>query len=583
MKMKRLIFTLITICAGMVFHSCQKDYLDRPPLDRLDAETFFNTANDLEVYSNGFYSLFPAYGTYDEHDDASDNVARSSLSTRVLGTRIVPIPRGTGGWSWSALRSINFFLANYHKCDDEDAKLEYSGIARFFRAYFYHDKVKTFGDVPWYGKEIKAGDESLYNARDSRLLVMDSVLADINYAIDNIPAGKELNRITKYTAMILKARICLFEGTFRKYHNIEGYQKFLNEAVAASEQLINAGAYGLFTAGGPDVAYRHLFARDNQDLVETILASDYDSELRRHNLAYLMTATTMGTFGMPKDQVDSYLMKDGSRFTDVPGYETMGYFDEMQNRDPRLTQTTAGPAFVVTGETQLESVDLSVAITGYRIIKALPTRNQWAYNVAYNDQIIFRYAEALLIFAEAKAELETLNQGDLDISVNLLRDRVAMPHLNMAAANASPDPVLEAMYPNVNKGSNKGVILEIRRERRIELFMEGLRWDDLMRWKEGKKLEKTMTGIYYSGLGSFDFNNDGNTDVYVHNGDASGAPAGTPTIIDIRQRTLTGDLSGNLSPFKSSTIIFNENRDYYYPIPVEDLNLNKNLQQNPGW
>ncbi len=581
--MKKLIFNIIIICVGLILFGCEKDFLNRPPLDRLDAETFFNTATDLEVYTNGFYSHFPSYGTLDEHDDASDNVGRSGLSTRVLGTRIVPVTRGSGGWNWTQLRSINFFLANYSKCPDEQAKKKYGGIARFFRAYFYFDKVKTFGDVPWYGKELKAGDEDLYKARDSRIMVMDSVLADINFAINNIPAEKILNRVTKHTALILKARIALFEGTFRKYHNIQGYQTFLNEAVSAAEQLMNSGAYTLYTTGGVNNSYRQLFARNNQDAVETILAADYHTELRRHNLAYLLTSPTMGSFGMTKDMVNSYLMKSGSRFTDIPGYATMQFYDEMQNRDPRLTQTTAGPNYTVTGESTIEPVDLSGTITGYRIIKSLPTREQWIYNVAFNDQIIFRFAEALLIYAEAKAEMGTITQADLDKSVNKLRDRVGMPHMNLATSNANPDPYLEAMYPNVDKGANKGVILEIRRERRVELFMEGLRWDDLMRWKEGKKLEKPMLGIYFPGLGGYDFNNDGKIDVFLHNGNTTGIPAGTPTIIDIRQRPLSDGLSGNLSPYKAVTITFNENRDYFYPIPLEDLNLNKNLQQNPGW
>jgi hypothetical protein len=295
-----------------------------------------------------------------------------------------------------------------------------------------------------------------------------------------------------------------------------------------------------------------------------------------------MTAPTMGSFGATKDLINSYLMKDGTRFTDIPGYETLEFYEEMQDRDSRLTQSTAGPNFVVYGETDPEPVDLSGTTTGYRIIKALPTRDQWSYINSHHDQIIFRYAEALLIFAEAKAELGTLTQTDLDKSLNLLRDRVDMPHLDLAAANATPDPFLGAMYPNVDNGSNKGVILEVRRERRIELFFEGLRWDDLMRWREGKKLESPMVGIYFSGLGAFDFNNDGMTDVYLHNDDPSGAPPNTPTIINITQRPLTDGVSGNLYPFRG-TAVFDETKDYFYPLPLEDLNLNPNLEQNPGW
>jgi len=576
--MKHLPF-LCLIIFTLFLSSCDDDFLERPPKDQVDAQFFFNTAKDLEVATNAFYTMLPGKEVYTD-DSSSDNVVTLIATDRVKGTRSVPTQRGSGGWSWSNLRDINFFLENYTKVEDEDAKKLYGGIARFFRAYFYFDKVKNFGDVPWYSKVLDAGDEDLYKARDSRELVMDSIMADINYAIENIPEEVALNRVTKYTALMLKARIALFEGTFRKYHNIAGHAAFLEDAAEASEALMNSGAYTLYTTGGAQAAYRNLFSRNDQDAIETILARDFDREKETHNLGYLMTAPTQGAYGVAKDLINSYLNADGSRFTDTPGYATMGYYQEMQQRDPRLVQTTAGPAFTVNGESEEEPVTLNGTTTGYRIVKALPTRDQW--NAAYYDVIIFRYAEALLIYAEAKAELGTLAQADLDISINRLRDRVNMPHLNMSDANAHPDPYQEAMYANVESGTNKGVILEIRRERRIELFNEGLRWDDLMRWKEGKKVEKPMLGLYFPSLGAFDFNNDGIADVYVHDGDASGAPIGVTSLINVQQRTLTNGNSGNLNPFSEGGS-FDESKDYYYPIPLEDLALNSNLNQNPNW
>lgn len=579
---RKYIISAITLISILAW-SCNKDYLNTLPKDKIDASAFFNKAVDLEVYTNSFYSMLPTTTPYDaSYGESSDDVVPLITPDRIKGTRLVPVGRGSGGWSWTNLRTINFFLTNYNKCQDNPAKLKYGGIARFFRAYFYYDKVKTFGDVPWYNKVLEAGDSSLYKARDSRVLVMDSVLSDINYAIANIPREVKLNQVTKYTALMLKARICLFEGTFRKYHNISGYERFLTEAVTASEELISYGVYTMFTTGGPSSSYRTLFARNDQDATETILARDYNRDLGRHSLAYYMTSPTMGSWGITKDLINSYLMKDGSRFTDIPGYQTMGFFDEMQNRDPRLTQTTAGPAFTVYGESTPEPVNLSATTTGYRVIKALPDRSQWGSGSSYNDIVIFRYAEALLVLAEAKAELGTLTQADLDKSINKLRDRVAMPHLNMVSANASPDPFLATMYPNVNSGPNKGVILEIRRERRIEMFGEGQRYDDIMRWKEGKKFEKPMVGIYFPNLGAFDFNNDGKADVFVHNNNTAGAPTGISSFINIKQRPLTNSTYGNLNPFKIA-VTFDETKDYYYPIPLEDLILNKKLTQNPGW
>ena len=485
----RYIYVYFFTVIIMVLTACDKNFLDRPSKDKVDAPFFFNSAKDLEVATNALYTILPDYGIYTE-DAASDNMVPLNPSTKIRGSRIVPVSSGSGGWSWGDLRNINYFLANYHKVNDEGAKAKYSGIARFFRAYFYYNKVKTFGDVPWYSHVLDAKDPELYKPRDSRILVMDSIMADLNYAIQNIPADKQVNLITKYTAMLLKARVALFEGTFRKYHGIQGHEEYLKEAVAASQQLMNSGAYYLFTEGGSKAAYRNLFGRSNQDNIETILAVDYETGKRVHSLGNLLTSATQGSYGVTKDFVNSFLMSDGSRFTDKTNYQTIGFFQEMQNRDPRLTQITAGSDFKVTGESVVEPVNLTITTTGYRLIKALPNRGQWATSGSYFDIILFRYAEALLIFAEAKAELNAITQGDLDASINKLRARVGMPNLMLADANAKPDAYLENMYPNVDQGANKGIILEIRRERRIELFNEGFRWDDLMRWKAGKKIEQ---------------------------------------------------------------------------------------------
>lgn len=576
------------LCVTAFLISCNKDFLDRSSEDKVEAPFFFNTAKDLEVATNALYAILPDFGIYTE-DAASDNLVPLNPSTRLRGSRIVPVGSGSGGWSWSNLRKINYFLGNYHKVSDAAARAKYSGIARFFRAYFYYDKVKTFGDVPWYSKVLDAKDPDLYKARDSRILVMDSVMADLDYAILNIPADKHVNMITRYTAMLLKARIALFEGTYRKYHGIAGAEEFLTQAAQAAQQLINAGAYTLYAEGGNAAAYRNLFGRANQDNIETILAVDYETGKRVHSLGSSFTSATQGSYGVTKDFVNSFLMTDGSRFTDRANYNTYGFFQEMQNRDPRLTQITAGSDFKVNGETSLEPVNLSITTTGYRLIKALPNRAQWSTSGAYFDIILFRYAEALLVLAEAKAELGTITQGDLDMSINMLRARVGMPNLNMLVANASPDPYLERMYPNVDQGAHKGVILEIRRERRAELFNEGFRWDDLMRWKEGKKIEQPMVGIYFAGVGGYDFSGNGQADVFVHTGSTSGAPASVTSLVNIQQRTLRnpttgaqGASSGNLDPFPTGGK-FDESKDYWAPIPSEDLLLNKNLVQNPNW
>lgn len=588
MNLSKKYIGFLMLSSALLLTSCDKDFLDRASEDQVEAPFFFNTAKDLEVATNDFYAMLPVTESYAD-DASSDNIVPLNPSARVRGNRIVPVASGAGGWSFSNLRKINYFLANYSKVKDEAAKAKYSGIARFFRAYFYFDKVATFGDVPWYSNVLTADDPDLYKPRDSRMLVMDSVMADLDYAIQNIPKEKQVNLITKHTALFFKARVALFEGTFRKYHGIADADKYLTLAASAAQELINSGAYTLYTDGGANAAYRNLFGLTTQTSVETILAVNFEQGKKVHSLGNYFTSATLGAYGVTKDFLNSFLMTDGTRFTDKPGYQTMGFFQEMQNRDPRLVQTTAGPDFRVTGETKNEAVNLAITTTGYRVIKALPERSQWTTSGSYFDIILMRYAEALLILAEAKAELGTLTQADLDVSINKLRARVGMPSLNLNQANANPDPYLAAMYKNVNNGVFKGVILEIRRERRAELFNEGLRWDDLMRWKEGQKIQQPMVGIYFSGLGSFDFTGDGVADVFVYNGNAAGAPSSVTSQINIAQRSLRDPLTGaqasnkgNMDPFQQGGK-FNEEKDYFAPLPTEDLLLNPNLKQNPNW
>src|SRR5690606_26549008 len=160
--------------------------------------------------------------------------------------------------------------------------------------------------------------------------------------------------------------------------------------------------------------------------------------------------------------------------------------------------------------------------------------------------------------------------------------RVGMPNLNTAAANADPDPYLEEMYPNVESGANKGVILEIRRERRVELFNEGFRWDDLMRWKEGKKIEKPMVGMYFSGLGAHDFNNDGQADVFLHQGNTSGAPTTVTSLINVQEGKVSDGATGTLNPFERGGYC-DERSAYYCPPAIGDLQLNQKLVQSPCW
>ena len=213
--MKKILM-ILAAASTIALASCE-DWLDKYPLSSGSPETFFKTATDLEAYSNQFYlDVLPGTSIYEE---CADNIVKDNLLNEMTDGRIVP--NSGGGWSWGALRDINTMIEYSVNCEDEAARTEYVALARFFRAYFYFEKVKRFGDVPWYDKPIAASDtEQLNKPRDSRELVMTNIIADLDDAIANLPTKKEVYKVTKWTALALKSRVCLFEGTFRKYHGL---------------------------------------------------------------------------------------------------------------------------------------------------------------------------------------------------------------------------------------------------------------------------------------------------------------------------------------------------------------------------
>lgn len=582
--MRNCIYILIFIVFGQVLCSCD-DNLDRFPKDKLVPDDFFKTEKDLELYSNSFYTQFPGEsGIMRENVDAQTHL---SLTLELSGSRTVP---GTGGgWDWTQLRDINVLLSYSHQCTDKAVRTQYDALARFFRAYFYFEKIKRFGDVPWYDKPLASDDPDLMKPRDSREYVMKKMLEDLEYAITNLPSGNEKYRVTRWTAMALMSRVCLFEGTFRKYHNlvVDGvdYKFYLEQAALISEEFINKSSYKLYT-GSHETVYRDLFASLDVIDTEVILARNYNQEFGvTHNANFYTLGTSMGRPGLTKKIINSYLMTDGSRFTDKPGYETMLFKDETKNRDLRLSQTIRTPGYKRIGSTQALPPNLVYTVTGYQPIKFVTEAKYDSNDKSMNDMPLFRTAEVYLNLAEAKAELETLTQDDLDKTVNLIRARVGMPSLNMAAANANPDPYLmsdKTGYPHV-QGANKGVILEIRRERSIELIMEGFRYYDMIRWKEGKTFEADFNGIYIPSLGDFDIDGDGVVDVCFYVGTRPGTSA--PLSYNVGEDIfLSGETSGYISPHKTVPRRWNEERDYLYPIPTtERQNTNGALTQNPGW
>lgn len=569
---------IISGCEGM---------LDKYPLAQMSPETFFSTENELEAFSNTFYTVFPSTSIYSE---SVDNYTQLELPEELRGARI--IPASGSGWTWGALRNYNTLLENSVNCPDLDVRSEYNALARFFRAYFYFEKVKRFGDVPWYDTQLGSDDPALYKPRDSREYVMQKMIEDIDYAIGNLPAERSLYRITRWTALALKSRFCLFEGTFRKYHDVtypeHDWQWYLQQAASAAEEFILNSGYTIYKADGPDKSYLNLFASENAIPDEIILARDYNEGLGvTHNANFYTLGQSHGRPGMTRKIVASYLMSDGSRFTDQEGWETMQFAQECRNRDPRLAQTIRTPGYTRIGASEELAPDLAVTVTGYQPVKFVSGTDSDAYNESYNDLPIFRTAEVYLNYAEAKAELGTLTQNDLEISVNKLRERVGMPDFDMTV---SPDPYLlspETGYPQVavkNSGETRiAMILEIRRERTVELAQEGFRYYDIMRWKEGKTFEQPLLGMYFPGPGDYDLDGNGSVDLCLYVGDKPATTAKLSMKIN-QDIILTDGESGYVSPHYNNPGIWDEERDYLFPIPTDDRSLTMGaLTQNPGW
>lgn len=594
--MKRYILAAMTLCMGL--SSCDS-LLDLQPQSQISQTDYFKTETDLQLFSNSFYNNLLDKSPFDMQ---SDVYVQQNLSVEMLGGTNRDVPASGGGWSWTDLRKMNTLLAYADQCPDKDVVLKYKAVTRFFRAFFYFEKVKRFGDVPWYDTELASTDETLYKARDSRELIMAHMIEDVDFAIENLPSKDEEKsspfRVNKYAALALKSQFCLYEGTYRKYHKItlagHDYNYYLQQSADASEKLMASSKYKLYSTGKPNEDYVNLFAKEDADPDEYILAIKFDYGMSiLHNAAGHTLVPTQGKPGLTRKMVNTYLMKDGTAFTNQSGWQEMQFIDETKNRDPRLAQSIRTPGYTRLQTTKVLAPDLSLSVTGYQPIKFVQEPTASGGNVDRNDRStndlpVYRYAEILLNYAEAKAELGTLSQTDLDKSINLLRKRVGMPNLDMNVANSAPDRYLSASetgYPNVS-GSNKGVILEIRRERTIELMQEGFRFDDLVRWKAGSCIDQSIVGMYFPGAGGYDLSGDGKADVILYaEGEAKPTADAGVLVYKIGKDVILSDGNkGYLYYHKNiNRTPFSEERDYLYPIPTDERSLNHNLTQNPGW
>ncbi|UAY55368.1 RagB/SusD family nutrient uptake outer membrane protein [Arachidicoccus terrestris] len=586
MKNKLLVIVL-GICA--VLTACQKNFLDRAPLSEISDADYWKSANDLRLYVNNFYNGLPSYiqsyfnfGIYSEDDaQGSDNMVNYQYDQDLNGART--LPSSGGGWSygnWSSIRNVNYFLDNYHKVEGDPTEIKkYVGEALFFKAWYYFDKLKSFGDLPWLTHVLLPNDSSqLHNPRLSRDIVVDSMMRILDTAIAYLPSkgggGYEEFRVYKELAELFQSRIALYEGTWEKYHAGTDYgvagadgRKFLTKAYQAAEAVMNAGMFGLDNVGEP-FGYWKLFNQvDYSGSKEVMFWRKYNADDGNYTF-WARYMSLGGGRGITKSLVDAYLCSDGKPIAASSLYQgDTTLISVSTNRDPRLIQTIQ----VNDGKHYLNDTALFTHpswgaaaednnYTGYQLYKGL-NLDLIQHQVGKGTQglIYFRYAEALLNYAEAKAELGTLTQSDVDKSINLLRDRVNMVHLEVSNITTDPNWKFRTLSPIIN---------EIRRERRVEFACEGYRHDDIWRWNAAGILIK---GWKPKGAKRQQFLN-----------------IASPSDISVLMAQFPVDGDDYIFPYKNNVIgangfNFRTDRDYLLPLPTNQLMLNPKLSQNPGW
>ena len=571
------------------------NHLDREPMDSIGKDQYFASASaaTLEQYCNYFYpNLIGGHGAAKgfsfgmmDGDMASDDILRWERNTTRFGLHTKPASASNTNWSWGIIRACNDFLENYEQSPaPTDAKQKYAGEILFFKTMDYFNKLKAYGDVPWYDHVLNPGDEDLYKGRDSRTVVADNMLRDIDQAIAWLPKTSHVTRVGKEAALALKARFSLFEASWRRYHKIEGDAKFYEEAYEAACELMKSEyGYSLYEGDDPETAYYNLFIQaDYNSNSEVILSRAYDPD---KDLGNNITRTIFlaeggsNVIGFSKSLIDSYLCATTGKPVSMCGCpehtNPATLIEELSNRDPRLLQVTPNPDvkdtkhhhYLAGKPANLNQVTTTGAgsrcSTGYPVVKYYnPAEATSDHNVGTLDAPVFRLGEILLIRAEAAAELGTITQTELDLTVNALRARVGFDQkLTMTPVE---DPQLVADYPNVS-GANATLIREIRRERRIELVGEGFRYDDIRRWACGKLLEAPCLGVHVERAGY----------------SATDLAAILETIGVDENGYLT--LYDKLYAGKNPKPVFEDPKHYLYAIPTNEIALNPNLKQNTGW
>ena len=551
--------------------SCD-DILDTEPYDQFTKDNYFTSETNVQLFANYFYNTFTGYGS-GSGDYYFNTLNDDQASTGITKWTYMNVPGTAAAWNtpYVEIRRANTLIAAVPNVEtmSDAKKANWLGIGRLYRAWQHYKVVRNYGDCYWVDKELDPSDEDiLYGPRQPRNDVMDKVLEDLNFACINITdnAGSR-TAFNKWVALAMKAEVCLYEGDYSKYvtKNNDRAARYLNEAKSACLEIMNSGNFTL--NGNFQANFNSIDLAGNKEM---ILYKHYIQSTFAHGtIDYTCGSTQVN--GMTKDAFDSYLFKDGKPLATTSlnksDHGTIVVLDDnsglgeaphidisnvLANRDPRLSaQVDHILQFPGCGYARFGGAQ-STASTGYGVFlfdtNLIDNTNRQSTYGNWTDAPIFWYAEILLNYAEACAELGSISQTDLDKSINLLRDRVGMPHL-LTSVEADP----------ANNMGVSNIIWEVRRERRVEMmYCMNDRYWSLLRWNQLSLLDtdthpNLCRGAYVAGfdavsLAEIDIDADG----YI-NCRNNGAP---------RQ----WDAKYNL-----------------FPIPDDQRNLNPQIGQNPGW
>lgn len=564
-------FYIFLFISLIEFTSCKK-FIDLKPRDQITNDVYWKSSNDLESYIIHLYPYFNGSEMI-SLDQNSDNMIVTVPDLVMNGARTL----STGNWTdeWSSIRDVNIFLENYQRCEDPfENYQQFVGEAYFFRAWFYFGLFKEYGPLPWINKPLDVKSLELQNGREPRHVIADSILADIQKAITYLPLRSVVgnSRLNKETALAFKSRVALYEGTWEKYHantpfgdNNANPSMYFQEVIDASKELMNNTNYqvGIYSTGNPNKDYFNLFGMNDMSKVNEILfyKAFNDAEGLRNHAQYLGVRDPNG-MGATWSLVSSYLGKDGNpiNYLSLAG-TTKGnnFLTEIGNiADPRLGQSYWLPGDLMCSisgaeysKPPIDQGALLQTTTGFQIKKfANPnTLSACAGDAETQSEtgfIYFRYAEVLLNYAEAMYELN--NEVAYD-ALNLIRRRAGMPDFKVINQNNffSKDDygyqIADALY-------------SIREERRVELAFEGFRESDFMRWSAANLFAGKRPKGYPFQQQEFP--------QFTPNLDDNG-------LIDFFQNRMPNGYG------------FRLDRDYLNPIPQDELTLNNDLTQNPGW